>query len=367
MYSSSQPNTPTIYLNGRFFSQRITGIQRYARETVLALDKLITNQANLGFKLKLLTPKGVCVPTFKAIEVEGYGNFQGHLWEQIDLPCRVGNELLFSFGPTGPVVKKRQIITIHDLSVYRIPEAFSRSFRLWYQLVYTVIARRSKLTMTVSRFSAEEINQCLGVPLEKTRISTEGWQHLKLIDEDIAILKKFELENKAFVLAVSSPTSNKNFSAIVKAFKLLGSSAPHCVAAGKTDVNVFSDVGVSMESIQPLGYITDAELKCLYKNAACFIFPSLYEGFGIPPLEAMACGCPILAADIPAVKEVCGDSALYFDPQRPDQLAALVQEIMANMDLRQTLSLSGLAQAEKFSWEQGALLNLAVLKEALYL
>jgi glycosyltransferase involved in cell wall biosynthesis len=367
MPSSTQPITPTIYLNGRFFSQRVTGIQRYARETLLALDKLIANQANLGFKLTLLIPKGVCVPTFMAVDVEEYGWFQGHLWEQIDLPRRVGGGLLFSFGPTGPLIKKHQIITIHDLAVYRIPEAFSRLFRMWYQLVYSVIARRSKLLMTVSKFSAEEINQCLGVPIEKTRISTEGWQHLKLIVEDAAILKKFELGNKPFVLAVSSPTPNKNFSTIVKAFKLLGSDAPYCVAAGKADIKVFSDVGVSMDSIQPLGYVTDAELKCLYKHAACFIFPSFYEGFGIPPLEAMACGCPILAADIPAVKEVCGESALYFDPHRPDQLAALVQEIMANMDLRQTLSLSSLAQAEKFSWEQGALLNLAALKEALHL
>jgi glycosyltransferase involved in cell wall biosynthesis len=367
MHSSPALHIPTIFLNGRFFSQRITGIQRYARETLLALDKLSAYETNLGFKLTLLIPKGVCVPTFMAIDVEECGKFQGHLWEQIDLPCRVGSELLFSFGPTGPLIKKRQIITIHDLAVYRIPEAFSRPFRLWYKLVYSVIARRSKLTMTVSKFSAEEINQCLGVPLSKTRITTEGWQHLKLIEEDRAILKKFGSGNKAFVLAVSSPTPNKNFSTIVKAIKLLGSSAPYFVAAGKSDIKIFNDAGVSMDSIQSLGYVTDAELKCLYKNAACFIFPSFYEGFGIPPLEAMACGCPILAANIPAVKEVCGENALYFDPHRPDQLAALVQEIMANVDLRQTLSKSSLTQAEKFSWEQGALLNLAVLKEALYL
>lgn len=367
MQISPHPGIPTIFFNGRFFSQRITGIQRYARETLLELDKLVAGQPNRGFNLKVLTPKGVIAPSFTAIEVEECGNFQGHLWEQIDLPWRVGSSLLFSFCPTGPLFKKRQIITIHDLAVFRIPEAFSRSFRLWYKLVYSVIARRSELILTASRFSAEEINQCLDVPLDKIRITTEGWQHLQQVSEDTDILKRFELENKAFVLAVSSPTPNKNFAAIVQAFKLLGSSAPYCVAAGKVDIKVFNDADVSMETIQTLGYVTDAELKCLYKNAACFLFPSFYEGFGIPPLEAMANGCPVLAANIPAVKEVCADSALYFDPHKPDQLATRIQEIMTNANLRQSLSCSGLARAEEYSWELGARLNLKVIKEALHL
>ena len=366
MPNSTSRSIPTVYINGRFYSQRVTGIQRYARETLLELDKLIASQTGLGFKIKLLTPKNVVVPSFKAIEVEQCGNFQGgHLWEQFDLPWRVGSNLLFSFCPTGPLFKKNQIITIHDLAVFRIPEAFSRSFRWWYKLIYSVVARRSALTLTVSQFSADELNQCLGIPEARIRISTEGWQHLQQINEDSAILQKFELEAKVFALAVSSPTPNKNFSCIVKAIDLLGASAPLCVAAGKADMAVFKDTGASADAIQALGYVSDAELKCLYKNAACFIFPSFYEGFGIPPLEAMACGCPVLAANIPTVQEICGDSALYFDPHQSEQLSKILQDIINNAELRQNLSRSGLARSEKFSWAQSAYLNLEVLKEAI--
>jgi glycosyltransferase involved in cell wall biosynthesis len=367
MPSSTKPSLPTIFLNGRFLSQRVTGIQRYARETLLELDNILANQTELGFNIKLLIPRGITQPTLRAIEVEECGWFNGHLWEQFDLPWRVGNQLLFSFCSTGPLFKKNQIITIHDLSVFRIPEAFSRSFRWWYKVIYSVIASRSKLTMTVSQFSAKEISQCLGISTGRIRVATEGWQHLQQIDEDAAILRKFELENKAFALAVSSPTPNKNFGCIVKAFHLLGTAAPLCVAAGKADMKVFNDGVAAVDIIQPLGYVSDGELKSLYKSATCFIFPSFYEGFGIPPLEAMACGCPVLAADIPTVKEICGDSALYFDPHHPEQLSKLIQEIMGNSAIRQKLSQSGIERARQFSWTEGARLNLSLLKEALKL
>ncbi|MGD0962232.1 MAG: glycosyltransferase family 1 protein [Methylomonas sp.] len=365
MFTHSENSTPTVFINGRFLSQRITGIQRYAREILSEMDRLLAAQPDSSFKLKVLIPKGVSPPVFKIIEVETCGNFQGHLWEQIDLPLRVGRSLLFSLCPTGPVLKKHQIITIHDLAVFRIPEAYSPIFRIWYKLNYSVIARRAPLTMTVSQFSAGEINRRLGVPLQKLRIALEGWQHLNRIDPDTAILEKFRLNQAPFVLAVSSPTPNKNFKAIVEAMEILGDSAPLCVAAGKADANVFGENSATLENIRPLGYVTDEELKALYRNAACFVFPSFYEGFGIPPLEAMSQGCPILAADIPAVKEVCGENALYFDPRQPRQLANCLQEIMSNPNLRQELSVKGIARAAQFTWEQGARINLEIIGQTL--
>ena len=355
----------TVFVNGRFLGQRITGIQRYAREVLAELDEILAAGEGNGINIRVLTPRGISAPVFRAITVEPCGRFEGHLWEQWDLPWRVRDGLLFSFCPTGPFVKKRQVVTVHDTSVSRIPTAFSRRFRIWYELVVRSIIRRSPLTVTVSRFSAGEIAECYGIEPGRLRIATEGWQHLNRVSPDTGILDRHNLAGKAFALAVGSPTPNKNFSAIVQALELLGTAAPCCVAAGTVDPDVFRVARFAPNAIVRVGYASDEELKALYQSASCFIFPSFFEGFGIPPLEAMACGCPVLASKTPAVREVCGDAALYFDPNRPDELARLLHDVFADPELRRRLSAAGLEQAKRYSWREGARLNLKFMEEAL--
>ncbi|BBL72983.1 glycosyltransferase family 4 protein [Methylomagnum ishizawai] len=354
----------TVFINGRFLGQRVTGIQRYAREVLAELDSILAHGEGNGLRCRLLAPKGVDLPELRAIPAEQFGHFRGHLWEQLDLPWRVGRGFLFSFGATGPVLKRRQSITVHDTSVRRIPESFGWRFRLWHEVLLRSITRRSPLTITVSRFSAGEIAQCFGVAQDRLRIATEGWQHLSRIEEDDAVLDHYGLGIEPYALAVSSPTPNKNFATIAEAIRLLGDAAPPCVAAGMADPGVFRGTAAHPDAIKRVGYVSDAALKALYRGAGCFIFPSFYEGFGIPPLEAMACGCPVLASTAPAVREVCGDAALYFDPNRPDQLAGQIREVFADTGLRQRLSRAGLARAKCYSWKESARLNLAFMQEA---
>lgn len=356
----------TVYLNGRFLSQRVTGIQRYAREVLMELDDMLAGGEGNGLRCRLLAPTDADIPDLRAIPVERFGCFQGHLWEQFDLPWRVGRQgFLYSFCATGPLFKRRQAITVHDTSVRRVPDSFGWRFRLWHEMLLRSITRRSPLTITVSRFSAEEIALCFGVTRDRLRIATEGWQHLARIEEDQDFLDRHGLGAEPYALAVSSPTPNKNFVAIAEAMRLLGGDAPPCVAAGMADVGVFRSADLHTDTIRRVGYVSDEALKALYRNAGCFIFPSFYEGFGIPPLEAMACGCPVLASTAPAVREVCGDAALYFDPKRPDQLAEEVRRVFADTGLRARLAAAGLARAKEYSWRESARLNLAFMQEAL--
>ena len=205
------------------------------------------------------------------------------------------------------------------------------------------IVSRVPWTIAVSRFSAAEAVERYGAPAERVRVGTEGWQHLDRVKPDESILDRYGLRGKPFALAVSSPTLNKNFSAIAQAIRILGNSAPLCVVAGVANPSIFRAAGDGSDSIVRLGYVSDAALKALYQHASCFIFPSFYEGFGIPPLEAMSCGCPALASTALAVREVCGDVPLYFDPRHPEDLALRLREVFADPALRARMSSNGLS------------------------
>ena len=363
--SNAQAVLPEVFINGRFLTQRVTGVQRYARETLQCLDELLAEGAGEFARWTLLTPAGVEAPSLKRIRVEAVGRLKGHAWEQIELAWRAKKGLLFSFAFTGPFSLRRQIVTVHDAAVVRIPAAYNWRFRLWYRSLIARIVSRAPRTVAVSRFSAGEASACFGAPAARVRVSTEGWQHLDRVVADSAILDQHGLRDKPFALAVSSPTPNKNFAAIAQALRLLGPDAPCVAVAGSADLSVFrGGEDPASDAIVKLGFVSDAQLKALYLHATCFVMPSFYEGFGIPPLEAMSCGCPVIASTAPAIREVCGDAALYFDPHRPQELAQQLKTLFADAALADRMSQDGLLRAEGYSWKESARLNLAVVREA---
>jgi len=363
--TSAGVSAPEVFINGRFLTQRVTGVQRYARETIQCLDELLAAGEGLDIRWTLLVPRGTSIPPFRHIVVKPVGRLHGHFWEQLELPWYTKKGLLVSFGLTGPLVKWHQIITVHDAAVIRIPKAFNWHYRLWQRFLVGWVVARSPRTIAVSNFAAEEATACYDVSPERLRVATEGWQHLDRVIPDDSILDRHGLRDQAFALAVSSPTPNKNFAAIAQAIGMLGNSAPRCVVAGSADPAIFRAAGNASGSIIRLGYVTDEELKSLYLQASCFIFPSFYEGFGIPPLEAMSCGCPVLASTAPAIREVCGDAPLYFDPFKPKELAQHIQTVFADNALRKRMVSAGLARAHLYSWARSATLNLNFIREAL--
>jgi glycosyltransferase involved in cell wall biosynthesis len=354
---------PSVFINGRFFAQPITGVQRYARETISCLDALLAGAGDDFANWTVLAPSGTTIPSFQKLSVVKRGRLSGHAWEQIELPWLSRDGLLCGFGFTGPAFKRRQIITVHDAAVLRVPEAYGRRFRAWYGTLVRFVATRAARVVTVSQFSAGEAEAWLGVRRARIPVTSEGWSHVRRLVADATILERHDLRGRPYLLAVGSPARHKNFALIPAALQVLGEAAPRCVVVGAADRAVFRDP--SQSSIQSIGYVSDAELKALYEHATCFVIPSRYEGFGLPAIEAIACGCPVVASDIPALREVCGDAAVFFDPTVAASLASALRQVLGDSNLREGMRARGLARLPLFSWERTAEAYIEVVRDCL--
>jgi len=218
--------------------------------------------------------------------------------------------------------------------------------------------------LTVSQFSRGEIHREFGVPDRKISVVSEGGEHIKRVESFSYTISKFRLDRKPFILAVSSMAEHKNFRLVVEALSRISDPPFDVAIAGGANARVFGNSGLlDSDSVRLLGYVSDSELRALYENALAFVFPSIYEGFGIPPLEAMVCGCPVLASTAASIPEVCGDAALYFDPRSSEELAALMLKIASDETLRMELRDRGYRRSQQFSWDLGARQVLKVCAE----
>ncbi len=358
----------SISINGRFLGRRATGVDRFALEVIRAIDILMTERCPevAGMNIELLIPHGVkSVPPFSSMTVRAVGSFGGQLWEQVDLPrASARGTLVLSLCNTAPVYWRNQAVVIHDAATAAIPQAFSRGFRWWYRLLMPMLGWVSRSVLTVSDFSRSELVERFKIAENKIRVVMEGGEHILRVPSDVSAIDRFGLAERPFVLAVSSMAAHKNFQLVLDAIAKLDDPPFDIAIAGGANSRVFGTAGlVHSDRIKWLGYVSDEELRALYEGAMCFVFPSLYEGFGIPPLEAMTCGCPVLAARAASIPEVCGNAAVYFDPRDAGELAAQLMRVASDADLRAELVNRGRAQAAKFSWETAARQVLAACRE----
>lgn len=307
-----------IYLNGRFLTQRVTGVQRYAFEMIKALDQICSTAAANNEKYILLLPSNtehhLCL---QSIEVKQVGRLHGHLWEQIELPFYSRDGFLINFCNCAPILKKNQTVTIHDAAVLACPGGFSFLFRLWYRVMFSCLSSRLRMFFTVSEFSKREMYSYLRIPLDDIYITYNGLEHIKKDIDDNAF-QRLKLESNNYILAVGSVNPNKNFALILQIAEYMPEL--HFVIAGGGNKAVFQQQKLNVpDNVRLLGYVTDEELFALYAHAACFLFPSLYEGFGIPPLEAMTFGCPVIVSKCASLPEICKDAALYCDPYSTEE------------------------------------------------
>jgi len=248
------------------------------------------------------------------------------------------------------------MVVVHDLAVYSYPQNFNYTFKLWYRSLYWLLKTTGVKFATVSVFSQSEIEHFLGIPKHNVAVLTEGKEHLEQIKPDRSILSRHQLEDTQFVLAVGSVKPNKNFSVIAKLIERYTFPNTRFVIAGGLNQDLFKDIGDLPESIVQVGYVSDEELKAFYEAASCFLFPSLYEGFGIPPLEAMSSGCPVISANTSSIPEVCGDAVLYFEPDDVGMLNTQLTRLLTDDALRTRMIDKGHAQADQFSWQKNATL-----------
>jgi glycosyltransferase involved in cell wall biosynthesis len=248
--------------------------------------------------------------------------------------------------------------------VFDTPESYSFTFRSWYRFLHKMLARTGAQLLTVSEFSRGRIAAALGIAVESISVLPEGGDHMLRIAADDRVLTRHGLEAGRYALVVGNPAAHKNLTALTSAAALLGPRGLTLAVAGAADPAVFrAGGGPAADAGLILGRVTDAELRALYENALCLIFPSRYEGFGLPPLEAMTCGCPVVAAHAGAVPEVCAEAALWFDPLRPETLAEALERLLDEEGLAAGMRAAGLKRAALYTWEKAALTLLRLVKQ----
>jgi glycosyltransferase involved in cell wall biosynthesis len=338
-----------IYINGRFLSQPMTGIPRFGYELCLAL-------LDLGLDFTVIIPQNI-LPTyelpFKTIQ---YGNLKSHLWEQIDLFLFLKshhNPLLISFSGLGPVFYKNHIVAVHDLAFIQHPQWFSKTYYLIYKILTPIVVKNAKKIMTVSNSSKQEIIKYLKTDPDKIEVVYNALSNTFLKPSS---QNQDQSSGEKYILAVSSLNPRKNFLRIIHAFRELNIPEIKLYIVGNTS-GVFSSENVDKhitEDIRILGYVSDEELSNYYRHAQLFIYPSLHEGFGIPPLEAQSNGCPVVVSNIPALKEVYGDSVAYCDPYNISSIVSQMRNVLEDETLRNSLIRKGYEKILQYSWKQSA-------------
>jgi len=345
-----------LLANARFLTRPMTGVDRVAVELLNALQALSLEEG--GDVVQLAIPVDCAVDTNQAlpnIPIAFKGKRRGQGWEQFEL-LRVDKDAwLLNLCNMGPLLRARQATMIHDAQVYLSPESYSWAFRTWYRFALPRLARRSAVLLTVSEYSKNELEQVGAFPKGKAQVIYNGVDHMDRIEADDSILVKHQLKPGDYLLALGSRAKHKNTALLLDLMRELPAEAAPLVLVGGGGLDSFVDPElVASGRVILTGRIDDASLKALYANAMLFLFPSITEGFGLPPLEAMRCGCPVLASMGGAIHEVCGDAASYADPHRPHTWAEPLQALIDSSARRNRLRQLGHAQAASFTWRQSA-------------
>ncbi|WP_109478402.1 glycosyltransferase family 1 protein [Paraburkholderia sp. C35] len=351
-------HAPNLLINGRFLGRRATGVDRFAFETIRALDQLIESRDPLvsALRAEIIVPEaltGISNP-FRHVSLQASGKGGGLRWEQLALPRAARGRLLLNLCNSGPLMYRRQVTVLHDAAPARVPDSYSRSFVAWYRLMAPRLGRVSQRVITVSEFSRRELCDAYRIPAGKIGVVLESGEHMLRVQEDEASVAS-KLNGRPFVLAVGSLNRHKNFQLVAEAAKRIGDAPFDIVVVGGGDARVYgTDKDALPGFVKHLGYVSDGELAALYRRAACFVYPSRYEGFGLPPVEALALGCPVIASRLPAIQEACGDAVLYTSPDDPAELAGLLERITADASLRASLRERARARTEELTWRATA-------------
>ncbi|WP_211140205.1 glycosyltransferase family 4 protein [Acinetobacter pollinis] len=328
----------------------MTGVQRFAFELVKNLNQLRSDITVLVPNKARILDRSI-IDKMNILEIAG-GN--GHYWEQAVLPKylkSIGSPLLINLCNSAPILYKNKISTHHDITYIRFPQSYSWKFRLFYRNFAPLFLKTSHAVITVSEFSKKDISDFYKISPQKIHVIANA------VNESFEF-KKDDNEKDKFALAVSSPNYHKNFYRMIEAYndadinfkiKIIGS------ASGVfNDRSPMMNEKIDTDKIEFVGRVTDEELIALYQNAEFFIFPSLYEGFGIPPLEAQKCGCPVISSNAASLPDVLRESTIYFDPLNVDDIKNKIELVSSNSDIRNELITKGLANVERFSWIKSA-------------
>ncbi len=340
---------PRIAVNTRILGAPVTGVQRYTLELLNRWNGTAERIAPHGLRTGLA----------------------GQAWEQVVLPGRLRGRLLFSPSNSGPLEAKRQVVTIHDTAILDCPESFSGAYGLWYRFLLPRLARRVKQIITASEFVRERIVNCFGVNPNKVVVVSHGVD-ARFCPEAVSGLEKavtaLRLPSSRYILSVGSLEPRKNLKRLFQAWDEVQGQVAEDVwlvvvgAAGNPQVFGDTQLGRLPARTFLAGHVEDRLLPALYAGAMAMIYPSIYEGFGLPPLEAMASGTAVLAGNRSSLPELVLDNGLLVDPFNVEEIAEGIYRLITDADLRARLRENGLLRAKQFSWDEAARRTLEVLQ-----
>jgi glycosyltransferase involved in cell wall biosynthesis len=345
-----------LALNARFLNRPVTGVERLALELGRSVRTLLASrgQPDLEIVVPADTPvvDNAVVFGAPAPHVSVIGRLGGHAWEQAELARALPDAWLLNLCNTGPVTRRRQALLICDAQVILHPESYSRAFRWWYRVMMTLASRRAAVVFTISDFSKAQLERFGLVPRGKAQVLRLGIDHLDRVKAEPEVLVRHELDRRPFLLAIGSLARHKNLAMLIDAFVAADLPNLDLVVAGGGNAKVFQGAGLrEAPNIRFLGRVSDGELKALYGAAYAFACPSLTEGFGFTPLEAMRMGCPVVATTGGAVPEVCGDAAIYADPHDMHAWTMALRRIAGDETLRADLADRAGTRAALFTWQ----------------
>jgi glycosyltransferase involved in cell wall biosynthesis len=352
---------PIWAINGRFMTQRITGVQRYAYEIVASLDEIFSEDRDIARRLglRLVVPPGADVKlALSQIDLRQTKFGSGHAWDQLVLPWYATSGVL-SLGNFGPITTRNHIVCIHDANTFIQPESYSRAFGLAYCTLLPLIGRRASRVATVSQFSADMLVKYGICRREKIFIAPNGHEHALRWNAKRAQIPLINALKRPYVLLLGSRAKHKNVDIILAQAQALDAVGIDIVVAGGAS-SIFSANAPDHQraNIHYAGYVGDDDLAALYEGALCLAFPSKIEGFGIPPLEAMARGCPVISSNAASLIEVGGNAVAYVDPNDGDGWRDAIIGLAGNQDFRATMAAQGRKRAALFSWKRSAQLYL---------
>lgn len=327
-----------IFVNGRFRSHKMTGIQRYAHEITQRLD------------FPLLEPRHL---------MRGW---RGHAWEQTTLPVRSCGGLLWSPCAAGPLISSRHVVTFHDLFPLDSPEWYQPAFARAYRILLTALSKTAMHIIAVSRFTKNRLTERLKVQPDRVTVVHNGVDlktFYRAEEQTLRALSELRLPSDRYLLCVGSLEPRKNLRRLLLAWSEVVRCLPQdiwLVVAGSHDRNVYSAPGFPSIPARVVftGYVPEPLLAGLYSGSLGFVYPSLGEGFGFPPLEAMACGVPVFTSNRTSLPEVCGSAAIYGDPTDTAEIARGIKLLCSDASLRDRLRCLGREQASRFTWERAA-------------
>ena len=350
------------------------GIGRYVRELCAALSALdSTNRYRLflagAARSSLPAPPA---PNFRWQPTRLSAHWLARIWQRARIPLPVETftgavDLFhatdFVLPPTLPGT--RTLLTVHDLSFVRVPDAASPPLKAYLDVVVPRSVAKADHVLADSEATKADLIDLYGTKAEKISVLYSGvdrrFRPVTSAASTRAVREKYGLSGREYLLSVGTVQPRKNYSRVIRALsqvRLRGMDLHYAIAGGQGWLEEEMKQTITQTSLRDqvhlLGFVDDGDLPALYSEAQTLLMPSLYEGFGLPVLEAMACGTPVIASDVSSLPEVAGDAALMVDPYDSDAIADAILRIQADADLRASLIESGYRQSKRFTWERSA-------------